>query len=166
MQYKYKHIHWYMHRHACSIQKHAHMKHSIDMHTSHKTFFLSQNRLTLEITPRALEVGIQFSFSFYLSEVKFIFIFERSPSTNLILWLHTIWPRFIHINIKAALRLIFKAPLPESSGESDQCHRVQSEDPGTHTQKKKWANSSFKAHWQPLALGVEVLDAWLFLEGW
>lgn len=74
-----------MHKHACSIQKHTHIQHNIDIHTSHKVSFFSRIGSTLEIIPRALEVGIQFSFSFYVSEVKFIFIFERSPSTNLIL---------------------------------------------------------------------------------
>ena len=52
-----------------------------------------------------------FPFSLGFSEMICILIFERNPISKIILILPIIWPRFTHLGIKAALRLIFKSLL-------------------------------------------------------
>lgn len=80
-----------------------------------------------------------------------ISVFERSPISKITLKLPTIWPRFIHLGIKATLKLISKSP---PSGTSWSKWPIQSSESGCL--HNKWANPGFKTLPQPFASVLRV----------
>lgn len=73
--------------------------------------------------------------------MRHVSVSERSPISKIALKLPPVWPRFIHLDTQATLRLISKSP-PSSSPSSK--WPIQS---SSH----KWGNPGFKTHPQPFA---------------